>query len=128
LLPALSVGAKGAIGSTYTFAAPIYFKILEQFKSGNMAAAQELQFSSIKMIQCLAKHSPIPTQKAIMKLLGIDLGPCRLPLNTLTNDQVAELKESLTETGFFTTLEKLSVLESMEATNGIAKQEIHLTK
>lgn len=128
LLPALSVGAKGAIGSTYTFAAPIYFKILEQFKNGNIPAAQELQYSSIKMIQCLAKHSPIPTQKAIMKLLGIDLGPCRLPLNTLTNEQVAELKESLTETGFFTTLERLSGLESIEATNGTQKQEIHLSK
>lgn len=128
LLPALSVGAKGAIGSTYTFAAPIYFKILEHFENGNIPAAQELQYSSIKMIQCLAKHSPIPTQKAIMKLLGIDLGPCRLPLNTLTNEQVAELKENLAETGFFTTLEELSMLESMEATNGIAKQEIHLSK
>jgi N-acetylneuraminate lyase len=128
LLPALSVGAKGAIGSTYTFAAPIYFKILEHFENGNIPAAQELQYSSIKMIQCLAKHSPIPTQKAIMKLLGIDLGPCRLPLNTLTNEQVAELKESLAETDFFTTLEKLSGLESIETTNGIAKQEIHLSK
>jgi N-acetylneuraminate lyase len=128
LLPALSVGAKGAIGSTYTFAAPIYFKILEHFKNGKIPAAQELQYSSIKMIQCLAKHSPIPTQKAIMKLLGIDLGPCRLPLNTLTNEQVAELKESLTETGFFTTLERLSGLESIEATNGTQKQEIHLSK
>jgi N-acetylneuraminate lyase len=127
LLPALSVGAKGAIGSTYTFAAPIYFKILEHFKNGNMAAAQELQYSSIKMIQCLAKHSPIPTQKAIMKLLGMELGPCRMPLNTLKDEQVNELKERLTETGFFTTLQKLSLPEIVEEANGTMKEQIPLS-
>jgi N-acetylneuraminate lyase len=118
LLPSLSVGAKGAIGSTYTFAALIYLEIIEQYENRNMAAAQERQFNSIKMIQCLAKYSPIPTQKAIMKLLGIDLGPCRFPLNTLTNVQVTELKGRLEETGFFATLQKLSMAGSIGAANG----------
>lgn len=121
LLPALSVGAKGAIGSTYTFAAPIYHNILEHFKNGHMNAAREMQYNSIKMIQCLAKYSPIPTQKAIMKLMGTDLGPCRLPLNTLNDSQLNELKQMLEETGFFATLEKLSVLEKLEGPNGIMK-------
>ena len=117
LLPALSVGAKGAIGSTYTFAAPIYLNILENFKNGNLSAAREMQYNSIKMIQCLAKYSPIPTQKAIMKLMGIDLGPCRLPLNTLSDSQLNDLKQQLQEAGFFATLEKLSILEP----NGVMK-------
>lgn len=108
LLPALSVGAKGAIGSTYTFAATLYLQILEHFRNGRISEAQEMQYNAIKMIQCLAKYSPIPTQKAIMKIMGLDLGPCRLPLNTLTDRQVAELKETLEQTGFFETLEKLS--------------------
>ena len=129
LLPALSIGAKGAIGSTYTFAAPIYLKIMECFRNGDIAAAQELQYSSVKMVQCLAKHSAIPTQKAIMKMLGMDLGPCRLPLNTLTNAQLTELTEQLSATGFFTTLKKLSASEAnIEKTNGILKEEIHLSK
>lgn len=113
LLPALAVGAKGAIGSTYTFAAPIYHKILEHFKNGHIEAAQEMQYHSIKMIQCLAKYTPIPTQKAIMKIMGIDLGPCRLPLNTLNNAQLSDLKGKLEEAGFFATLEMLSVPETI---------------
>jgi len=121
LLPALSVGAKGAIGSTYTFAAPMYLQIVEYFNQGRIAEAQAMQYNAIKMIQCLGKYSPIPTQKAIIKIMGIDLGPCRLPLNTLTSEQVNELKGRLEETGFFAALKKLSVMQSLEETNGVLK-------
>lgn len=123
LLPALSIGAKGAIGSTYTFAAPIYLKIIEHFNNGNIAAAQELQYSSVKMVQCLGKYSPIPTQKAIMKLLGMDLGPCRLPLNTLNDVQIEDLKKRLSETGFFGSLES-SMQALHKRSNGILNEEI----
>lgn len=113
LLPALSVGARGAIGSTYTFAAPIYQKIVEQFRKGKITEAQRLQFSAIKMIQCLGKYSPIPTQKAIMKLMGIDLGPNRLPLYTLNEAQLSDLKERLEASGFFETMESFREVESV---------------
>jgi N-acetylneuraminate lyase len=121
LLPALSVGAKGAIGSTYTFAAPVYLQILEHFKNNRITAAQEMQYNAIKMIQCLAKYSPIPTQKAIMKIMGTDLGPCRLPLNTLTDLQLNEIKGRLEEAGFFATLESLPVAENIAEVNGVMK-------
>jgi N-acetylneuraminate lyase len=114
LLPALAVGAKGAIGSTYTFAAPVYLKILEHFKNGRIELAQEVQYSAIKMIQCLAKYTPIPTQKAILKIMGMDLGPCRLPLNTLTGSQVNDLEGMLEEAEFFATLGNLSVSKSFQ--------------
>ena len=110
LLGALAVGAKAAIGSTYTFAASIYLDILEHFKQGRIEEAQAMQYNSIKMIQCLGKYSPIPTQKAILKLMGMDLGPCRLPLTTLTDQQAADLKINLEGADFFVTLEKLSAL------------------
>jgi N-acetylneuraminate lyase len=113
LLPALSVGAKGAIGSTYTFAVPMYLKVIDHFKNGRIAEAQAMQYSAIKMIQCLAKYSPIPTQKAIIKIMGIDLGPCRLPLNTLSDQQINELQQRLEEADFFTTLESLRGSEKL---------------
>jgi len=120
LLGALAVGAKGALGSTYTFAASVYLDILEHFKNGRIEKAQEMQYNSIKMIQCLGKYSPIPTQKAILKIMGMDLGPCRLPLTTLTEQQISDLKNNLEEADFFTTLEKLS-LKKIAETNGIMK-------
>ncbi|HEY1021667.1 MAG TPA: dihydrodipicolinate synthase family protein [Flavisolibacter sp.] len=121
LLPALSVGARGAIGSTYTFAAPIYQDVVEHFRNGRMEAAQEAQYKAVKMIQCLGKYSPIPTQKAILKLMGYDLGPCRLPLQTLTDTQVCDLKTMLDEKGFFETMETYTNHEIVQTSVGALK-------
>lgn len=121
LLPALSVGAKGAVGSTYTFATPLYLDIVEHFQAGRIDAAREAQYKAVKMIQCLGKYSPIPTQKAIMKLMGTDLGPCRLPLQTLSDAQVRDLKQMLEEKGFFETGEILPAHKTLVPTNGVHK-------
>jgi N-acetylneuraminate lyase len=112
LLPALAVGAEGAIGSTYTFAAPLYLKVMEHFNAGKLEEARNLQYQAVKMIQCLPRYSPIPAQKAIMKLMGIDLGPCRLPLSTLGAKEIQEISDYLDEIKF------TSVLNAVTASNG----------
>ncbi len=114
LLTALSVGAKGAIGSTYSFAAPLYLKIIDLFKQGKIDEARAVQYESIKMIRALVKYSPIPTQKKIIKFLGYDLGPCRLPLSELSKEQEKELKEYLESIDFFSTLEKINFSQNGE--------------
>lgn len=108
LLPALAVGAKGAIGSTYTFAAPLYLKVMEYFNNGNIEKAREMQMHAIRMIQCLGRYSPIPTQKAIMKIMGTDLGPCRLPLTTLSPDAIDDIAQYLDEIKFADVLRAVS--------------------
>jgi len=115
LLPALAVGAKGAIGSTYTFAAPIYREVMAHFKAGSIEQARARQMAAIEMIRCLFTWSPIPTQKAILKLLGMDLGPCRLPLQSLTDKQMAELNSRLEQVNFFSTLQETA---GLAAANG----------
>ncbi|MCK7555504.1 dihydrodipicolinate synthase family protein [Chitinophaga sedimenti] len=104
LLPALAVGAEGAIGSTYTFAAPMYLKVMEYFREGKIKEARQMQYQAVKMIQCLPKYSPIPAQKAIMKILGTDLGPCRLPLTTLGDKEAEEIRAYLDEINFTSVL------------------------
>ncbi|MDF2191694.1 dihydrodipicolinate synthase family protein [Paraflavitalea sp. CAU 1676] len=106
LLSALAVGAGGAIGSTYTFAAPLYLKVVSLFRAGKQQEAQALQLKLVEMVRCLLKFSPIPAQKAIMEMLGYSLGPSRLPLVSLTAQEAASLKASLNEVGFFELLEK----------------------
>lgn len=101
LLPALSVGAKGAIGSTYTFAAPLYLKIVEAFNRGDLQAAREQHAYMVEVIRILLKYPPIPGQKAIMKMLGWDLGPCRLPLTTLSQESFDKFYKELDEISFF---------------------------
>lgn len=101
LLPALSVGAKAAIGSTYTFAAPVYLKTIELFNSGEIAKARENHAWMVEVIRILVKYPPIPGQKAIMKMLGWDLGPARLPLTTLSKQVYDQFEKELSAIGFF---------------------------
>jgi N-acetylneuraminate lyase len=101
LLPALSVGARGAIGSTYTFAAPQYLKTVELFQNNNQEAARKQHSFLVEMIRIFARYPSIPAQKAIMKMLGWDMGPCRLPLVTLSKAQYDKLYAQLDEISFF---------------------------
>ena len=106
LLSALAVGARGAIGSTYTFAAPLYLKVVSLYREGKQTEAQQQQLKLVEMVRCILKYSPIPAQKAIMEMLGYPLGPCRLPLVTLTVQEKAALQEALEEVGFLALLDK----------------------
>ncbi|MEO5995490.1 MAG: dihydrodipicolinate synthase family protein [Chitinophagaceae bacterium] len=110
LLPALAVGAKGAIGSTYTFAAPIYLKTIEAFNNGNLALARSNHAYMVEVIRVLVKYPPIPGQKAIMKMLGWDLGPSRLPLANLNDESFDKFQSELEELSFF---EKVATCKSV---------------
>jgi N-acetylneuraminate lyase len=43
----------------------------------------------------------VPAQKAIMKMLGFDMGPCRLPLVTLNEANYNKLYSELKAVSFF---------------------------
>lgn len=101
LLPALAVGAKGAIGSTYTFAAPLYLKVMRLYEEGLRDEAAATQLHAVNMVRCLVKYPPIPAQRAFMKIIGFELGTCRLPLEPLTEKETADFKASLEEIDFF---------------------------
>jgi len=100
LLPALAVGAKGAVGSTYNFAAPLYLEMIKKFSEGHLDEAQRIQLNLVLMIREMVKYSPIPAQKAIMRMVGFDLGPCRLPLKCLTDTERDSLLANLNKVGF----------------------------
>ena len=97
----LAVGARGAIGSTYTFAAPLYLETVKAFASGDLVAARESHAFLVEVIRILLQYPPIPGQKAIMKMLGWDMGPCRLPLSTLNSADYETFYRQLSAIGFF---------------------------
>lgn len=101
LLAALALGAPGAVGSTYNFAAPIYHRLLNAFAAGDLPAAREEQFRSVQLIAALASRGFIPSAKAVMKMLGVDVGPARLPNGNLTKDEQASLQAELEKLSFF---------------------------
>ena len=101
LLAALALGAVGAVGSTYCFAAPVSHRLLRAFHAGDLAAARVEQFRSCQIVQTLAGYGYMGAAKATMKMLGLDLGPARLPNSNLTAEQAGELRAKLETIGFF---------------------------
>ncbi len=101
LLCGLAVGAKAAIGSTYNYAAPVYTQIIDAFQRGDLEAARMWQGRSVEFIRRVLSLGNLASQKAVMKLLGQDCGPTRLPLTPLTAEQIKKLDASLREIGYF---------------------------
>lgn len=100
LLAALALGANGAVGSTYNFGAPIYHQLIAAFEQGNLAVAREQQFRSVRLVSTLAKRGFMGSAKAMMAMLGVDVGPPRLPHARLTTEQVGELRRELESASF----------------------------
>lgn len=101
LLAALSLGATGAVGSTYNFAAPIYHRLMRAFTAGDIATARMEQFRSVQLVQLLVRVGFMGAAKAVMGMLGVDVGPARLPHDNPTPEQVAKLRAALETMGFF---------------------------
>lgn len=94
-------GANGAVGSTYNFAAPIYQRLLAAFRSGDLESVRLEQSRSQAIVRTFVPYGPRGAQKAIMKMVGIDCGPSRLPVPTLTMSQYESLESELRAIGFF---------------------------
>jgi N-acetylneuraminate lyase len=101
LLAALAVGARGAVGSTYNFAAPIYHRLMAAFAKGDLVAAREEQFRSVRLVQLLGRYGFMSAAKAVMQMLGVDVGPARLPNASMIAAQAATLQQELESLGFF---------------------------
>ncbi len=100
MLPALSVGAKGAVGSTFNYAAPLYYQLIDAFNSGDMEKAAAYQQQSIDMIRLLGKYGGIATGKAYMKLIGLDCGKFRLPVNNMNEAEFEQFRNDTMQIGF----------------------------
>ena len=95
LLPALAVGARAAIGSTYNIAAPLYLRIIEAFQQGNVVEARRLQGLATLMVRTIVRYPFHAAMKHILKMQGVDCGTCRLPQPTMNDQQIASLEHDL---------------------------------
>lgn len=101
MLGALAMGAKGAVGSGFNFAAPVYVRLLAAFAKNDFATAREEQFRGVQIISTLVGYGYMGAAKAVMAMLGVDVGPARLPNTTLTIEQKDKLRGDLEALGFF---------------------------
>lgn len=100
MLAALSLGAKGAVGSTFNYAAPLYYNLIDSFNRGDLSTARKLQQQSIDMIRLLGKYGGIATGKAYMKKTGLDCGEFRLPVKNMNAAQFELFSNEVDALGF----------------------------
>ncbi len=100
MLPALAVGAKASVGSTFNYAAPLYYNLIDAFNTGDLAKAQLLQQQSIDMIRLLGKYGGIATGKAYMKLIGLNCRGFRLPVKNMNEPEFEQFKNDTKQIGF----------------------------
>lgn len=100
LVAALAVGAKGAIGSTYNYIAPVFQELRAAFDSGDLELATARQYEANRIIEVMIQHGGQPAGKAMMKLSGLDCGPCRSPMHTLSGAELDRLRTDLAAVNF----------------------------
>ncbi|GLU52908.1 dihydrodipicolinate synthase family protein [Dyadobacter frigoris] len=100
MLSALAVGAKGAVGSTFNYAAPLYYDLIEAFNQNDMERAGKLQQKSIDMIRLLGKYGGISVGKAYMKLVDLDCGKFRLPVKNMSETQFEAFRADVASLDF----------------------------
>lgn len=102
LLCGLALGIQAAVGSTYNYFVPVYQALWEAFDSGDLEMARKMQQHSVKLVQVLKKYGGgIVCGKAIMKIIGVDCGPCRTPLGQLSPTELKNLYNDLVAIDFF---------------------------
>lgn len=103
ILPCLAMGgAQGGIGGTTNYNGRCLTGILEAWEKGDLEKARQLQDFAQDVIDVICNfRGNIVGGKRIMKLIGLDLGPNRVPFMTVTEEEELELRRQLEAIDFF---------------------------
>ncbi len=101
LISGLAFGAVAGVGSTYNYLPEVYLGILKAMEEKDLEKARALQMKSIEMVKVIIKYGGgVRGGKAIMNLIGIECGPCRLPISPMSQEEYNTLKEDLKAINF----------------------------
>jgi len=93
----LLMGAKGAVAATSTAFPEVVVEIYENLKAGNREQALKAQERVARLRAVMRSYPPIAAYKKALDFRGIQAGPPRLPLRTMTPQETERLKSELGE-------------------------------
>ncbi|KAL4234399.1 hypothetical protein ACF0H5_006046 [Mactra antiquata] len=104
VMSGMVMGAQGGVGSTYNFLPKVIQRIMDKTKKGETADALADQYLVQKACRVMYKYGDllgnnVSSLKAIMPLIGMDLGPARSPLRPPTAEELESYKKELLEAG-----------------------------
>ena len=97
---AVALGAQSAIGSTYNYAAGIYYKIWDAVRAGNLKKAQAGMKKVCDIVDILVQYGGVAAGKAMMAAWGLDLGDVRRPNVPLSSAEKADCVARLKKIGY----------------------------
>ncbi|MCE9563727.1 MAG: dihydrodipicolinate synthase family protein [Planctomycetes bacterium] len=99
LLAAVALGGRGAVGSGYNFASPMFHRLLDAANRGDFATARDVQFKAVELVVMMFRVGYFAAAKELMRMRGVELGPVRLPLANFTPEQLAAFRTELDRLG-----------------------------
>lgn len=100
LLAALTLGVRGAVGSSFNFCAPLHLKTIAAFEKSDWATARKSQHQAVQWIEILARYGYMAAAKFCLECQGVPVGPARLPQGNLSAEAKANLLRELQAAGF----------------------------
>ena len=95
ILPTLALGGKGVISTMGNIAPGDISNIVEKFMAGDLEGSRKLQLGILPIIRLLfADVNPMPV-KAALRMMGFDMGQCRLPLVDIEEELRAALQQEM---------------------------------
>ena len=99
IVPLMSLGGIGVISVLANVAPKETHDICAKYLAGDVKGSAELQLKAIPLVDALfSEVNPIPVKKA-MNLMGMEVGPLRMPLTEMTDGNAAKLEQALKNFG-----------------------------
>lgn len=98
-VPLMALGGRGVISVASNVIPELMHTMVQAARAGDFSLASALQLRLLPLMSALfCQVNPIPV-KAAMAMIGLDCGPCRLPLDGLTEQNMQKLRTCLDELG-----------------------------
>lgn len=99
IIPILSLGGKGVISVLSNVAPKQTHDIVTEYLNGNVEKARQLQLEALDLCDALfCEVNPIPV-KAALNLMGKNVGPLRMPLTEMEDNNKEKLQRAMKEYG-----------------------------
>jgi len=105
-LPCFALGVEGAIGTTYNFMPRLYIDIMQSAIRGELGMARRLQYAANAVIKVLLPYGGIPATKAVLTMMGFDVGYCVPPMPAIDGEVAESLRRDMEVAGLFGLLKR----------------------
>jgi 4-hydroxy-tetrahydrodipicolinate synthase len=128
-LSAVVAGSKAAIMASANVIPHIWLEIMKLAQNGRVEEAAKLQQSTQTFARMVLKYGAAPPVKAALRMLGVNAGRSRMPLNsggTLTPEIKEEIRIELEKMGLIENLEHPTVQTEIQILEFLKGQGISL--